>query len=194
MAVRTRRAGRRAQRWRWRSHTHGMPASALSAAGMQPSQHVERCSTLRAVLSEATSSTIWRAIGRPQGGRLQAQRRGRWQPWGRRRRKVAHGKVALGCAVANLTVHQHSLRRHGNEHDFARARNEHGVDKGPYTLGASYPVWAHSEINKPVLAHQLLQRMLRVPAGTGSPQVHSSAVSNHPECRVGTIPPPAAMP
>ena len=174
---------RRAWRWRERHHPHGLPASALGAAGVQPTEHVECCSAVRAVLPEPASSALGRAAGRRQRG----QPSGHWprrrlvlQPWRRRRRRrrwrqrrrgAARGKVPLGGAVAELTMNDHPLRG-------AVGTPRHGQRGWPCVRGES--------------ARQLWRMSPWDPAGTGSPQARSSAIAG----RSGRtdVPPPAAQP
>ena len=174
---------RRAWRWRERHHPHGLPASALGAAGVQPTEHVERCSAVRAVLPEPAPSALGRAAGRGQRG----QPSGHWprrrlvlQPWWRRRRRrrwrqrrrgAARGKVPLGGAVAELTLNDHPLRG-------AVGTPRHWQRGWPCVRGES--------------ARQLWRMSPWDPAGTGSPQARSSASAG----RSGRtdVPPPAAQP
>ena len=107
---------------------------------MQPAQHVQRCITVRAVLPEPTSSALRRTAERPLRGqpswqclRLQLQpwRRRRRRRWRRqRRRRAAQGEVTLGGAVAELTVHHHSLWRGGDGHASAWAVGGHAAQGG----------------------------------------------------------------
>ena len=175
---------RRAWRWRERHHPHGSPASALSTAGVQPTEHVACCSAVRAVLPEPASGALGRTAGRRQRGQpsrhwprrrlvLQPWRRRprRWR-WRQRRRGAARGKVPLGGAVAEITMHYQPLR--GGVVGTPR----HGRRRWKRSMGES--------------ARQLWRRSPWDPARSGSPQGRSSAIAG---CSRRTdVPPPAAQP